>query len=40
VTTLDKGTRVTGHSYKGQWVRVQGEHGLSGWVFQTLVSGR
>ena len=40
VTTLEKGTRVTGHSYKGQWVRVQGEHGLSGWVFQTLVSGQ
>jgi SH3-like domain-containing protein len=40
VTTLEKGTRVTGYSYKGQWVRVQGDHGLSGWVFQTLVSGQ
>jgi len=40
VATLEKGTRVTGHSYKGQWVRVRGDHGLSGWVFQTLVSGQ
>jgi hypothetical protein len=39
VATLEKGTRVTGHSYKGQWVRVRGD-GLSGWVFQTLVSGQ
>jgi hypothetical protein len=39
VTTLEKGTRVTGHSYKGQWLRVRGDHGLSGWVFQGLVSG-
>jgi len=40
VATLEKGTRVTGHSYKGQWVRVLGD-GRSGWVFhQTLVSGR
>jgi hypothetical protein len=37
VATLEKGTRVVGHSYKGQWVRVTGD-GLSGWVFQTLVS--
>jgi len=39
VATLEKGTRVTGHSYKGQWVRVLGD-GRSGWVFQTLVSGQ
>ena len=39
VATLEKGTRVTGHSYKGQWVRVRGDR-LSGWVFQTLVSGQ
>jgi len=39
VATLEKGTTVTGHSYKGQWVRVRDDHGLSGWVFQTLVSG-
>lgn len=40
VTTLEKGTRVTGHSHKGQWVRVQVDHGVSGWVFQALVSGQ
>jgi hypothetical protein len=39
VAALEKGTWVTGHSYKGQWVRVRGDHGLSGWVFQSLVSG-
>jgi hypothetical protein len=39
LATLEKGTRVTGYSYKGQWVRVRGD-GLSGWVFQTLVSGQ
>jgi hypothetical protein len=39
VGTLEKGTNVTAHSYKGQWVRVRGDHGLRGWVFQSLVSG-
>ena len=39
VATLEKGTKVAGHSYKGQWVRVRGER-LSGWVFQNLVSGQ
>ena len=39
LATLEKGTRVTGYSYKGQWVRVRWD-GLSGWVFRTLVSGQ
>ena len=40
LTTLKKGTPLIGYSYKGQWVRVTGEDGTSGWVFQTLVAGR
>jgi TolA-binding protein len=40
LATLEKGTRVTGYSYKGQWVRVRCDDGLSGWVFYTLVSGQ
>ena len=40
ITTLKEGTPIIGYSYKGQWVRVQSELGVSGWIFQTLVSGR
>jgi hypothetical protein len=40
LATLEKGTRVTGYSYKGQWVRVRCDDGLSGWVFYTLLSGQ
>jgi hypothetical protein len=39
LTTLEKGTRVTGYAYKGQWVRVRSD-GLSGWIFFTLVSAQ
>ena len=40
LTTLEKGTPLIGYSYKGQWVRVTKEDGISGWIFQTLVGGR
>ena len=40
LTTLEKGTPLTGYSYKGPWVRVTEKDGTSGWVFQTLVGGR
>jgi len=31
---------LTGYSFKGEWVRVKGENGLGGWIFQDLVKGR
>ena len=40
LTTLEKGTRLIGYSYKDQWVRVTTEDGTAGWIFQTLVGGR
>ena len=40
LTTMEKGTPLIGYSYKGPWVRVTGEDGTSGWVFQTLVGER
>ena len=40
VATIDKGTAVTGYSYKGKWVQVSLGDGTRGWVFQTLVGGR
>lgn len=40
LTTLKKGAPVVGYSYKGEWVRVKSEDGISGWIFQTLVGGR
>jgi hypothetical protein len=40
ITTLAKGTPLTGYSYKGQWVRVTSKDGNNGWVFHTLVGGR
>jgi predicted RNase H-like nuclease (RuvC/YqgF family) len=40
VTTVKPNTQLIGYSYKESWVRVRGENNLSGWIFQTLVSGR
>jgi len=40
LATIDRGTPVTGYSYKGKWVQVSLEDGRRGWVFQTLVDGR
>lgn len=37
--TLEKGTPLVGHSYKGQWVRVEDEEGRGGWIFRSLVKG-
>lgn len=33
-------TPLTGYSFKGQWLRIKGENGLGGWIFQDLVRGR
>lgn len=35
--SLEKGTALIGHAYKGQWVRVKSEDGRGGWVFYKLV---
>lgn len=35
--SLEKGTALIGHAYKGQWVRVKSENGRGGWVFYKLV---
>ena len=35
--SLEKGTTLIGHAYKGQWVRVKSEDGRGGWVFYKLV---
>jgi hypothetical protein len=40
LTTLKKDTLVVGYSYIGQWVRVESDDGISGWIFQSLVGGR
>jgi predicted RNase H-like nuclease (RuvC/YqgF family) len=40
LATVEKGTPLTGYSYKDQWVRVTMEDGTDGWIFQTLVVGR
>jgi len=39
IATLAPGSQLRGYSYKDQWVRVEGENDLKGWIFQNLVSG-
>jgi hypothetical protein len=38
--TLDTDEPIIGYSYKEEWIRVQTEDGIRGWIFQTLVSER
>ncbi|MFQ5988403.1 MAG: SH3 domain-containing protein [Candidatus Methylomirabilales bacterium] len=38
--TLEKGTRLFGHSHKDEWVRVKDKNGRDGWIYQTLVGER
>jgi hypothetical protein len=40
VATLDPDTPLMGYSHKGKWIKVKGEDGVNGWIFQTLVKGR
>lgn len=40
IVTLDEGSPLTGHSHKGDWIRVQVDDSTSGWVHQSLVTGR
>jgi len=35
--TLRKGAPVTGHSFKGSWLRVECPDGTSGWIHQSLL---
>jgi len=39
IATVAPDSSLKGYSYKGQWVRVEGENNLKGWIFQNLVSG-
>lgn len=38
IVTLKKDTLLVGYAFKGNWVRVETQDGISGWVFQELVS--
>ena len=40
VATVAPGSSLKAYSYKDQWVRVEGENRLRGWIFQNLVSGQ
>jgi hypothetical protein len=40
VAIVKPSTPLTGYSFKGQWLRVKGENGVGGWIYQDLVSGR
>ena len=40
IFTVAPNSSLKGYSYKGQWVRVEGENNLKGWIFQTLVGGQ
>ncbi len=40
VAIVRPSTPLTGYSFKGQWLRVKGENGVGGWIFQDLVRGR
>ncbi|MGH7265013.1 MAG: hypothetical protein ACREMB_09210 [Candidatus Rokuibacteriota bacterium] len=37
---VPEGMPVTGHSYKGMWVRVKADDGRSGWIYYNLVGQR
>lgn len=39
IATVAPNSSLRGYSYLGQWVRVEGDNNLKGWIFQTLVSG-
>jgi hypothetical protein len=40
VASLEEGTSLTGHSYKGPWVRVRAQDGRVGWVYYNQVDDR
>lgn len=38
--SLQRGSALVAYSYKGLWLRVKAENGLSGWIHYSLVEGR
>jgi hypothetical protein len=38
LVTLDAGSRITAYFTKGQWMRVESDGGVSGWIRRSLVS--
>jgi TolA-binding protein len=40
VSIVRTNTPLTGFSFKGQWLRIKGDNGVGGWIFQDLVRGR
>ena len=40
LATLTAGASIIGYSYKENWIRVDTEDGMTGWVHQTLVMAR
>ncbi len=37
---LEEGTLVIGYSFKGNWIRIDTQEGVVGWIFQELVDAR
>ena len=40
LTTSKQGTAIIGYGYKENWIRVETEDGMTGWVHQSLVMAR
>jgi hypothetical protein len=40
IATLPKGSKIVGYSRKDRWLRVRNEKGVTGWVFESLLSDR
>jgi hypothetical protein len=40
IATLNAGASIIGYSYKENWIRVEAEEGMTGWVHQLLVMAR
>ena len=40
VAIVKPSTPLMGYSFKGQWLRIKGDYGVGGWIFQDLVRGR
>ena len=40
VSIVKPNTPLTGYSFRGQWLRIKGDDGVGGWIFQDLVRGR
>jgi uncharacterized protein YgiM (DUF1202 family) len=38
IALLDSGSLVTGYGYKDNWVHIETQEGIKGWIFQTLIA--